>query len=104
MKQLKNSKKIANFFSALSDETRLKILSSLIDGQKNVGEIHQYVGGDLTFSAISHQLKSLTTSDLIEYKKQGREKKYSLSGDFCWCILRDAVKHFNNTKLRTIKK
>jgi len=104
MQHIKNPKKIVNFFSALSDETRLKILLSLVDGPKNVSNIHKYVGKEITISAISHQLKLLNNLDIIEYKKKGREKNYSLSGDFCWCILRDAVKYFDHTKLKSIQK
>ncbi len=105
MKNTKNSnKRIARFFAALSDETRLNILLSLIEGSKNVSEIHRAMDKEVTLSAISHQLKLLSDLDIIEYEKKGREKNYFLSGDFCWCILRDVVKHFNNTKLKSIQK
>jgi len=85
--------KIVSFFSALGDETRLKILKSLMDGDKTVGEIHRSVGG-LTLSAVSHQLKYLSDLDIVVYKKKGKEKIFHLSDKFCWCMLRDAFKHF----------
>jgi len=37
-------KKVIQFFSSLSDETRLKILLSLTDGPKTVNEIYDIVG------------------------------------------------------------
>jgi len=101
---VKDNKKILQFFSALSDETRLKILMELVNGPKNVNEIYKSVGKNITLSAISHQLKLLSYADIIEYVKKGRERKYSLSGDFCWCILRDAAKHFQNKKLKRLIK
>ncbi|MBU0957573.1 MAG: ArsR family transcriptional regulator [Nanoarchaeota archaeon] len=93
------SKKILRFFGTLSDETRLKIVMSLTKSSKNVGEIHDYVGKDkITLSGISHQLKQLEDIDIVVFEKKGREKFFSLSGDFCWCILRDAIDHFNGKK------
>ena len=85
--------KIVQFFSALSDETRIKILKSLMDKKRTVNEIHRHLK-DVTLSAVSHQLKYLTILDIVEYKKKGREKIFTLSNKFCWCMLRDAFKHF----------
>ena len=88
-------KKVIQFFSSLSDETRLKILMTLMEGKKTVNEIHAYVGKDnITLSAISHQLRQLSDIGLVLYKKQGREKIFQLSDGFCLCIIRDALKHF----------
>jgi DNA-binding transcriptional ArsR family regulator len=90
------NKKIVNFFSALSDETRLKILTLLMKQPKNVNEIYSNFNKDkITLSAISHQLKLLSNLDIIIADKIGREKTYKLSDRFCWCVLRDALKHFN---------
>ena len=89
------NRKVVDFFSALSDETRLKILRSLMEKDKTVGDIHKSVGGKkLTLSAISHQLKHLSLLGIVVYKKRGREKHFHLSDKFCWCMLRDAFKHF----------
>lgn len=94
MKQI--NKKILQFFGALADETRLKMLVSLTDGPRTVNEIYGAVGKEtMTLSAISHQLKQLYDQGIVDFKKNGREKKFSLSDDFCWCILKGAFKHFN---------
>jgi ArsR family transcriptional regulator, lead/cadmium/zinc/bismuth-responsive transcriptional repressor len=92
--------RITNFFSALADETRLNILISLSKGSRTVNEIHKFVGKDITLSAISHQLKLLSSSDIVKHERKGREKHYSLSGDFCWCMLKDAMKHFSKKEVR----
>jgi len=90
------NKKILQFFSALADETRLKILVNLAKEPKTVNEIHKCLGKDeLTLSAISHQLKQLQDLDIVVYKRNGREKIFTLSDNFCWCILNDAFKHFD---------
>lgn len=95
----KDAKKNAlAFFSSLADETRLKILLSMANGKKNVGEIYEFVGRNkMTLSAISHQLKMLSDSGIVSYKKDGKEKYFELSGKYCWCILRDVFKQFNNS-------
>ncbi|MBR9690829.1 winged helix-turn-helix transcriptional regulator [Candidatus Woesearchaeota archaeon] len=90
---VKTIKKIKQFFTALSDDTRLKILLELIKGPKNVNDIHKLIP-DITLSAVSHQLRQMNDIDIVLYEKKGREKIYSLSENFCWCILRDAVIHF----------
>ena len=90
------NQKVLRFFSALSDETRLKILLGLVEKPKTVGQIHQCIGKEkMTLSAVSHQLKQLASSDIVTYVKKGREKLFSLSDNFCWCILEDAMNHFS---------
>ncbi len=88
-------KKTIQFFSALSDETRLKILLSLKEKPRTVNEIHRSLDKKkITLSAISHQLKYLTGLDIIVYEKRGKEKIFKLSDNFCWCILKDVLNHF----------
>ena len=92
------NKKTLQFFSVLADETRLRILVSLVHGPKSVGEIYSFVGKDsMTLSAISHQLKQLDDLEIVGFTKKGREKYFQLSDDFCWCILKDALDHFDNS-------
>ncbi len=92
-------KKSKSFFSALADETRLKILTSLQNSPKTVNELHKALSGQkITLSAVSHQLTYLANLGVIEYKKQGKQKTFSLSDRFCWCILRDVLRHFRENK------
>lgn len=93
----KKEEKVVEFFSALADKTRIRILTSLIEESKTVGEIHKDLGEKVTLSAISHQLKILRNTDIIDYEKDGREKTFSLSSNFCFCILKDAMKHFGQS-------
>lgn len=96
---MKIDKKVLLFFSALSDETRLKIVLSLARGLKNVGEIHRGLGRkEITLSAISHQLKLLESSGVVVYERKGREKIFRLADGFCWCIVKDVFGHFGSGK------
>ena len=98
-KQINQSeKKVMQFFSSLADPTRLHILMSIAEKPKAVNDIYNFVGRDkMTLSAISHQLKQLSDMSIVKFEKEGKEKYYRLSSDFCWCILRDAFKQFGNT-------
>lgn len=99
-KQLKiqeSERKVMEFFSSLADKTRLHILLSIANEPKTVNQIYDFVGRDkMTLSAISHQLKQLNDLGIVNYKKAGKEKFFELSDKFCWCVLRDALKQFNN--------
>lgn len=61
---------LANLFEALSDPTRIRIISALIEGEIGVGDLVERIG--LTKSAISHQLRGLRDKRLIRTRKQGR--------------------------------
>ena len=95
---VKVSKKILQFFSSLADETRLRIVLSLTDGPKNVGDIYKVFGEKLSLSAVSHQLKLLESSGVVVYEKKGREKVFRLADGFCWCIVKDVFGHFGSGK------
>jgi ArsR family transcriptional regulator len=61
---------LANLFEALSDPTRVRIISALIDGEVGVGDLVEHIG--LTKSAVSHQLRGLRDKRIIRTRKQGR--------------------------------
>jgi DNA-binding transcriptional ArsR family regulator len=87
--------KLLNFFSSIADETRLMILLAIAKGPKTVSEIHEAVGNSkISISAISHQLKLLKSMNIVVAKKKGKERLYELSDEYCWCILRDALRKF----------
>ncbi|MBS3115509.1 winged helix-turn-helix transcriptional regulator [Candidatus Woesearchaeota archaeon] len=94
-----NYKKTTQLFSALADETRLKILVSLQDAPKTVNDVHMALSKqNITLSAVSHQLTYLANLGVVVYKKHGKQKTFSLSDNFCWCILKDVMKHFKEDK------
>ncbi len=89
------SQKIADFFSALSDETRIKILAILYDEHPlSVSKIMNRVG-NITKHALSYQLKILQTMDIIRYEKVGRKKLFHLSDEHVTHILNDVIVHLS---------
>jgi len=82
---------LADLFSALSDPTRLRIISILLDGEMNVGEIASRL--EMTESAVSHQLRGLRFMRLVRSRKDGRQVYYALDDDHVAKLYRLGLDH-----------
>ena len=82
---------LADLFSALSDPTRLRIISVLLDGEMNVGDIAAQL--EMTESAVSHQLSGLRHMRLVRSRKNGRQVFYSLDDDHVAKLYRMGLDH-----------
>lgn len=82
---------LADLFSALSDPTRLQIISILLDGEMNVGEIATRL--EMTESAVSHQLRGLRQLRLVRSRKDGRQVYYALDDDHVARLYRLGLDH-----------
>ena len=67
----------AEFFKALGDETRIRIIGMLSIGDLCMCEI--VLGLQIPTSTVSHQLKLLERGKAIESRKEGRYTVYSLN-------------------------
>ena len=74
-----SASELADLFSAFSDASRLRIISVLTNGEKNVRSIAEKV--DLTESATSHHLRGLRQMRLVRTRKEGRQVFYSLDDE-----------------------
>ncbi|MEK6752173.1 MAG: metalloregulator ArsR/SmtB family transcription factor [Chloroflexota bacterium] len=70
---------LAELFSALSDASRVRIISLLMDGEMSVSALAK--GLKMTESAVSHQLRGLRQMHLVRARKSGRQVFYSLDDD-----------------------
>lgn len=91
MHTLVNTSELALFFKVFADETRLKILDSLLSGDKCVGDIAEEVV--MSSSCVSHQLKYLRTLNLVKCEKSGQNAIYSISDDHIRIILEYGIEH-----------
>jgi len=64
-------------FKALCDETRLKIVEFLLNGEKCVCEIVPFT--KRTQSTVSIQLAKLESLGIVESRREGRKTYYSLT-------------------------
>jgi ArsR family transcriptional regulator, lead/cadmium/zinc/bismuth-responsive transcriptional repressor len=85
---------LADLFSALSDPTRLRIISVLLDGEMNVGEIAAQL--EMTESAVSHQLRGLRQMRLVRARKNGRQVYYALDDDHVAKLYRLGLEHVDH--------
>jgi ArsR family transcriptional regulator, lead/cadmium/zinc/bismuth-responsive transcriptional repressor len=82
---------LADIFSALSDPTRLRIISVLLDGEMNVGDLASQL--EMTESAVSHQLRGLRYMHLVRSRKNGRQVYYALDDDHVAKLYRLGLEH-----------
>ncbi len=82
---------LAELFKIFGDSTRIKILFTLLQGQRPVNEIAAAL--NMTQSAISHQLRILKTSRLIKSERDGKLSIYSLADSHVKSILSQGLEH-----------
>lgn len=70
---------LAELFSALSDASRIRIISTLLEDEMSVSALAAKL--KMTESAISHQLRGLRQMRLVRARKQGRQVFYTLDDD-----------------------
>ena len=84
---------LAELFKIFGDSTRIKILFTLLQGERPVNEIAAAL--NMTQSAISHQLRILKTSRLIKAERDGKLSIYSLADTHVKSILSQGLEHVN---------
>jgi DNA-binding transcriptional ArsR family regulator len=67
----------AGVLRALSNPSRLLILSQLVDGEKSVGQLEEAL--DLGQAYVSQQLARLRSEGLVAATREGRVMRYRLS-------------------------
>ena len=82
---------IADFYKALSDSTRIKIVHALDIHELCVCDISSIL--NMTKSAISHQLKYLKIMNIVKARKQGKEVFYSLKDEHVKEVIEVSLKH-----------
>ena len=82
---------LAETFGALSDPTRVRIISTLAVQELCVFDLAHLLG--LTGSAVSHQLRLLRGQRLVKYRKEGKVAYYSLDDDHIRNLMTECIKH-----------
>jgi len=87
-----------NLLKALADETRLKIIEFLLEGEKCVCEIFPYV--KRTQSTVSIHLGNLEDAGILESRREGKKIFYKIK-DKRVC---DVFKALGNSKGKVLKQ
>ena len=82
---------MAEWFKALSDPTRLRILHALLSGECSVSDIADEAGASA--SAVSHQLAYLRSIRLVKNRRNGRSVYYALDDEHVLALLEQALEH-----------
>ena len=72
-----DAKRIAVIFKAFCDENRIKILQLLSDGEKCACKLLEEM--QITQPTLSHHMKILCDSGIVEGRKEGKWMYYSIS-------------------------
>ena len=84
---------VAELFKVLGDQTRVKILFTLIKEEICVCDIAELL--EMSQSAISHQLRVLKQARLVKYRREGKTVYYSVSDEHVAIILNMGIEHIS---------
>ena len=84
----------ADFFKVVGDETRMKILLTIMGSEMCVNDIAKSV--EMTKSAVSHQLKLLRDEGLIKNRRDGKNIYYSIDDEHVEDIINIAFTHMEH--------
>ena len=82
---------LAELFKVFGDSTRIKILYVLFESEMCVCDIARLLS--MSQSAISHHLKLLKQSKLVNFRKEGKSVVYFLADDHVRTILDQGMEH-----------
>ncbi|MDZ4133316.1 MAG: metalloregulator ArsR/SmtB family transcription factor [Dethiobacteria bacterium] len=72
-------KNLVNFFKAMGEDTRVRILTMLLEGEMCGCELIEEL--NLSQSAVSHHMKILKQADLVNDRRDGKWTFYSINKD-----------------------
>ncbi|MEM6283626.1 MAG: metalloregulator ArsR/SmtB family transcription factor [Chloroflexota bacterium] len=86
--------RLSEFYKALGDPTRIRIISALSVSELCVADIAKLL--DMNQSAISHQLRVLRSVGLVTFRKDGKHAIYALDDDHVHHIFDSGLEHINH--------
>ena len=82
---------VAELFRAFSDTSRVRIMSALVNGEKNVNALAGIVG--ISESAVSHHMRGLRQMGLVQTRREGKEVYYRVDDEHIIALFQQGVKH-----------
>jgi DNA-binding transcriptional ArsR family regulator len=83
--------RLAETFKALSDPSRVRIVSLLADAELCVCDLAAALG--MSQSAVSHQLRTLRDLRLVRWRREGRQIFYTLDDEHVADLFRRGLDH-----------
>jgi ArsR family transcriptional regulator, zinc-responsive transcriptional repressor len=88
---MKNISSYSNFFKNLANPLKIKIILKLRREESNVTDLSRELGVEQ--SKVSHALILLKNCNIVNFKKKGKERIYSLNKDTIIPMLKLIDKH-----------
>jgi ArsR family transcriptional regulator len=85
---------LSQLFKALSDPSRVRIISALARTELCVYDLAATLG--MSQSAVSHQLRSLRELHLVRYRKEGRHVYYQLDDEHIHELFQRGLEHISH--------
>jgi DNA-binding transcriptional ArsR family regulator len=82
---------VAELFRSFSDTSRVRIMSALMSGEKNVSVLADLVG--ISQSAVSHHMRGLRQMRLVVARKDGKEVYYRVEDPHIIALFQQGVRH-----------
>lgn len=86
---------VADRFKVLSDPTRVRLLAALSHRELCVSELTEIL--EMEQSAVSHQLRTLRSWQLVRNRKVGRQVYYKLNDQYIQDLLSRGLSLMDNT-------
>ena len=83
--------RVAELFRVFSDTSRVRIMSVLVEEEKNVTELARLVG--VTESAISHHMRGLRQLHIVRARRNGKEVYYCIVDPHIVTLFQQGVDH-----------
>lgn len=82
---------VAELFRAFSDTSRVRIMSALLSGEKNVSALAELVG--ITESAVSHHMRGLRQMHIVTARRDGKEVYYRMDDPHIITLFKQGIEH-----------
>lgn len=92
---VEKAQQMAEFFSALADPSRLRLMSALAHRELCVCDLAAAV--KVSESAVSHQLRILRSQRLVKYRREGRNVYYSLADQHIVSLYQQVAEHLQES-------
>ena len=89
------AERLSAIFRALSDPTRLRIVSALSHTELSVGDLADVLG--MTQSAVSHQLRTLRDMRVVRNRRAGKQVYYTLDDEHIHDLYHRGLDHVEHS-------
>ena len=87
---------LSDILRLMGDSSRLKIIIACLETPICVTDISEKTA--LSQALVSHHLRLLRATGLLNAKRRGRQIFYAANGDYVRCILVDLIRHVSKSK------